>query len=99
MSAAHCFEGVKEGVVLLGMINIAEAKTRIKITRSNIKIHEGYYGNDTFSSNDIAIVVLPEEIELNSHVDIIHLPDPKNSFVGEMTIMAGWGKVTPSNLN
>ncbi|EFA10698.1 brachyurin [Tribolium castaneum] len=93
LTAAHCGVGVTEALVTLGAHKVFETEdTQVKITSKEIKVHEEY--DDNLIVNDIAVIKLPQPVNLTDSIKTVALPnktDVNNTFVGTTARISGWG--------
>ncbi|KAF7267629.1 chymotrypsin-like isoform X2 [Rhynchophorus ferrugineus] len=99
LTAAWCVSGADSVEVILGAHNISEVEeTQVRLNSSTFVIHEEY-DPDTHL-NDIAIVVLPEEVALTDAIQLIATPslgDILKSYSDELGQVAGWGRFDDSS--
>ncbi|XP_044265456.1 brachyurin-like [Tribolium madens] len=93
LTAGHCGDGATEVQVTLGAHKVFETEdTQVKMTSKEIKVHEEYDGG--LIVNDIAVIKLPQPVNLTDSVKIVALPskiDVNNTFVGTTARISGWG--------
>lgn len=77
--------------VILGAHNIKiQEKTQVHTIGGKIIIHELY--NTTSFENDIALIKLPEPVELNDFIQTVKLPSRgHNDYTNERVTSVGWG--------
>ncbi|KAJ8918109.1 hypothetical protein NQ315_011566 [Exocentrus adspersus] len=98
LTAAHCIFSASYVEIILGAhnVNIQEA-SQLRVTSSNIIIHEGYMIPDRHS-NDISLIKTPEHIVTNNYIQIVRLPQADagayENFVGALS---GWGTTSLSS--
>ncbi|GLV36568.1 uncharacterized protein CBL_07936 [Carabus blaptoides fortunei] len=85
--------------VILGAHRIDEVEdTQTRIISTDVIVHEDW--STTFMRNDIALIKLPQEVELNENIALVKLPsraDEHNDFTGETVTISGWGTISDSS--
>ncbi|KAJ8913217.1 hypothetical protein NQ315_016160 [Exocentrus adspersus] len=97
LTAAHCTVSASTVNVRLGAhaFNTNEA-TQVRVTSTSVRNHASY--NSQTISNDIAIVLLPSAVTLNSNIQVISLaPASSGNFAGSSALLAGWGRTSDSS--
>lgn len=97
VTAAHCVEGAKRTVVVLGAHDLF-SKDNIDVVKyivnaSSIKVHPGF--NIRIAHLDLAVIHLPEPVSLSKAIQTIKLPSgylSDESFAGEIGTVSGFGK-------
>lgn len=97
ITAAHCFKkGTKpfQYKVYLGKYHqsLSENDAGEKMVRiRKIFVHERY--NDKPNNNDIALIMLKEQVHYNDYIRPVCLPDVKSSIItGQTALVTGWGE-------
>uniref|UniRef100_A0A1L8DQJ0 Putative trypsin-like serine protease n=2 Tax=Nyssomyia neivai TaxID=330878 RepID=A0A1L8DQJ0_9DIPT len=103
VTAAHCFFDVynrqvkpEDVLIILGQYNLKRPQdqgTQIVYPES-VNIHPKYQKLNKIDS-DIAIIVMPERIRFTTYIRAACLwkgPEDKNSIVGRLGFIAGWGR-------
>lgn len=95
MTAGHCADGATYFDIMAGAHDVRAANEphRVEITSYEGFTHPNW--NPDNLEGDIALVRLPEKIQLNDYIRPACLPpaeDESNGYVGELTTPVGWGK-------
>ncbi|XP_017775144.1 PREDICTED: transmembrane protease serine 9-like [Nicrophorus vespilloides] len=94
LTAAHCVEPGKFIDVILGAHKVLqEEPTQIRVTSEDLIYHEDW--SMLTLRNDIALIKLPQSVELNENVQLVKLPtraQAEQTFAEENSIASGWGK-------
>ncbi|XP_044735541.1 brachyurin-like [Chrysoperla carnea] len=98
LTAAHCAKGVSNFTVILGAHNVKENEPTQQVFQTTEKIVHPQWPITQFKlTNDIALIVLPQDAELNENVQVIRLPSRSqvnNQFISVEGTVSGWGKDT-----
>ncbi|KAJ8982905.1 hypothetical protein NQ317_004559 [Molorchus minor] len=92
LTAAHCVDSLVGPVeVVLGAHNVRDDEaTQVRVTTSSINIHPGW--SALTLRNDLALIRLPNEVELSDNIQPIALAsDTSNTFEGHEATASGWG--------
>ncbi|XP_018563533.1 brachyurin [Anoplophora glabripennis] len=93
LTAAHCATVISTVEIILGAHNLtADEDTQLRLTASEIHVHEQY--NRTDYQNDIAILRLSETVTLNDYIQTIKLPsrsEVNNTYENTVVTSTGWG--------
>lgn len=101
LTAAHCLK-YEEGTVKLEMLHIVvgdhsdEEDTHEQVVEAmRIIIHEDYYVDPTgIPINDIALIVLKEEITLTAEINVVTMPTAAAQYdTGTTVTVIGWGVI------
>jgi chymotrypsin len=100
LTAAHCPIGSTSTQVILGahqLTAVEPNQQRRTVPASGYRIHESYIA--TTLTNDIAILILPTAVTLNSFVVRTVLPTAfvNDLFVGDQATISGWGRISDSS--
>ncbi|XP_037908903.1 brachyurin-like [Hermetia illucens] len=97
LTAAHCAIDSLYIDVYLGaqnVLNLTEpGRINVRVYAENIVVHNGF--NPTVIANDIAILRLPEPVDISDTIKPIKLPsfdDAAINFAGTVVVVSGWGK-------
>ncbi|CAD7082535.1 unnamed protein product [Hermetia illucens] len=97
LTAAHCAKGADYIDVYLGAKEIRnleeEGRLNLRVNASNIVVHAAY--NATDIRNDIAILKLPQTVNISEQIKPVDLPsysDAAQDFSGRSVIASGWGR-------
>jgi len=91
ITAAHCADefAVTQMQVVTGQLSLAEKEKTEQIRKVKSKhVHPLWDANRAV--NDIALLVLEEELEFNEFVGPVEIPSEEDSFEGSATV-SGWG--------
>ncbi|XP_068629132.1 chymotrypsin-2-like [Battus philenor] len=91
LTAAHCTIGKtpQTMTVVVGTNSLLAGGYHYPIEK--IIVHEQYDGN--LIKNDVSLIKLSNEIEFNSHVQPIQLPE-KDTEAGAELLLSGWGRLS-----
>ncbi|KAJ8918110.1 hypothetical protein NQ315_011567 [Exocentrus adspersus] len=98
LTAAHCTFSASYVEIILGAhyLNIEE-HSQLRVTSTNIIIHEGYMRPDRHS-NDISLIKTPNYIVTNNYIQIIKLAQADaGSYDGYIGALSGWGTTSDSS--
>lgn len=102
VTAAHCLDGeVTKAFVILGSEFSSDNGTdqqHFVIDKSALTLHPDYTSNPT--TNDIALIKLPNKAVFNDRVQPISLPtrsEQNETFAGELGTIQGFGKTENNN--
>lgn len=92
VTAAHCSDGpVSSFSIVAGDLdNGVDEGSEQTIAVEDVRIHENY--DDWEISNDIALMVLREPLQLNEYVQPIALPEAGHLATGD-SVVSGWGSI------
>ncbi|GLV34375.1 uncharacterized protein CBL_00302 [Carabus blaptoides fortunei] len=93
LTAAHCVDKMETIEVILGGHRIKEYEnTQVRMNCTEFIVHEDW--SPTWMRNDIALIKLPELVQLNDNIQPIHLPSKSENrkFEGHIVTVTGWGK-------
>ncbi|EDL77053.1 testis-specific serine protease-5 [Rattus norvegicus] len=94
VSAAHCIQGNKEYLVMLGSSTLQPSGSpwALKIPVGDIIMHPKYWGQN-FIRSDIALLCLETPVTFNKYIQPICLPEHNfNLKVGMKCWVTGWGQ-------
>jgi len=95
LTAAHCMDGAGFVEVVMGAHNIRENEASQVTKRStDFFTHENW--SSWLLTNDLALIKLPEAVELNENIATVSLPSSDVS-VGTTVTPTGWGKPSDSS--
>lgn len=97
ITAAHCAVEAAHFQVHLGaqsFKNLSEPG-RVIIETGTKVIHPRY--NPTFASNDVALIKLPQPVNLTDRIQPIKLPRTQEKFQGVKVVASGWGLQSDSS--
>ncbi|KAJ8912488.1 hypothetical protein NQ315_014588, partial [Exocentrus adspersus] len=99
LTAAQCTVSASYVEIILGAHNInIQEPSQIRVTSSNIIIHEDYMKPDNHS-NDISVIKTPSHIVTNNYIQIVRLAQQDDgSYEGYVGALSGWGRASDSNL-
>ncbi|KAK4885192.1 hypothetical protein RN001_001463, partial [Aquatica leii] len=91
LTAAHCVETVKTAKVIVGAHNLQnDEPTTQTFNSTRFIVHEEW--SMLFKHNDIALIILEQNIEFNDNVKKIELPvDGETVADGQEATVSGWG--------
>ncbi|KAJ8912541.1 hypothetical protein NQ315_006612 [Exocentrus adspersus] len=93
LTAANCLKGRTDPVeIILGAHNITnpDEDGQVRINSSSIKIHPDWVQGRPI--NDIALIKLPEPVELGDFIQTIKLSqDNSTNYEGQDAVISGWG--------
>ncbi|XP_072379817.1 chymotrypsin-like [Diabrotica undecimpunctata] len=96
ITAAHCVDGATSIEITLGAHNLKQVSPgQITVNAASWKQHEKY--DRSTIDNDIAVVILPNEIPVSPTINYSKLPsktDVNTDFVGDNARVSGWGVTT-----
>merc|ERR1712212_406691 len=94
LTAAHCMDGASFVDVVLGAHDItANEASQVSVFSTDFFVHEDW---DSFNIvNDLALIKLPQKVELNEYISTVSLPSSYVS-VGTTVTPTGWGKPSDS---
>lgn len=96
LTAAHCQPGMFGSlVVVVGEYDLQGKSSRLKPIIRKVKrmiIHRDY--NPSNFDNDIALLELESPYQIQPHVVPICLPEKDEEFIGQLAMVAGWGKLS-----
>ena len=102
LTAAHCLERTINTQVILGGHNINTVKEvgqqRQIVQQSGYRMHSQY--NPQILSNDIATLILPNEVIFDQFIQPSVLPsgdELNNLFVGDLATVSGWGRYSDTS--
>ncbi|KAJ8912555.1 hypothetical protein NQ315_006627 [Exocentrus adspersus] len=93
LTAAHCIENIYGPVeIVLGAHSIRQHEdTQLRLAASNIVIHPEW--DSSLIRNDVALIRLPQPVQLNENIQIIDLAhNSDSSFEGDQALASGWGR-------
>ncbi|KAJ8918116.1 hypothetical protein NQ315_011573 [Exocentrus adspersus] len=98
LTAAHCTISASYVELILGAHNPSiEEPTQIRVTSTNLIIHENYTKPNKHS-NDISLIKTPEYIVTNSYIQIVELADADaGGYDWSVSVLSGWGSTSDSN--
>ncbi|XP_062542075.1 collagenase-like [Armigeres subalbatus] len=91
LTAGHCTQGATSFEVTLGAVDLDNVSEdgRIILTATEYYRHEKY--NPLFAANDVAVVRLPEPVQLNERIQPVKLPSGSDSYADRRVVVSGWG--------
>lgn len=94
LTAAHCLSGAKKVKVMLGITNLRnnDGATNLILTNTNDFYTHPFYVPEPIAWNDIALIRLPEPIELTEHIQKIKLPADCRSNENVDSVVMGFGR-------
>jgi chymotrypsin len=100
LTAAHCPENTQSTQVILGahqLTAVEPNQQRITVQPTGYRMHENY--RRLTLANDIAILILPSAVTLNSFVVASVLPalGTTNNFAGQLATVTGWGRISDAS--
>ncbi|XP_050305833.1 brachyurin-like [Anthonomus grandis grandis] len=98
LTAAHCIDQATETQVILGHHVIQEAlNTHQVIVSRRHYVHPGW--NPNVLQNDIALIKLPNKVDLNNPtIEIIQLASKRSSdFANANAVLSGWGRTSDAS--
>nr|AYV99595.1 venom polypeptide [Dolopus genitalis] len=95
LTAAHCLLNSNGGMIYLGAHNRSKptenGRAMVKVWKSNYILHENY--DDFLHTDDIALIVLPQKVQLTDKIKVINMPQSsKFDVTGRIAIVSGWGR-------
>ncbi|KAJ8918117.1 hypothetical protein NQ315_011574 [Exocentrus adspersus] len=101
LTSAHCTISASYVEIVLGAHNPKiEEPTQLRVTSTNIIIHEDYTKLGRYSNNDISLVKTPQHVVTNNHIQIIDLAQTDDgSYEGSSAILSGWGTMSDSSVS
>ncbi|RZC35781.1 brachyurin-like [Asbolus verrucosus] len=92
LTAAHCGELSNTIEVRLGAHRVRDDEpTQIRVNSSQVIVHPDW--DRLTLQNDLAIIRLPEAVELNENINVVRLPtDTSNDYLNDVATASGWGK-------
>nr|AYV99570.1 venom polypeptide [Dolopus genitalis] len=97
LTAAHCLYGGISGEIYLGATDLSRdepGRIVINVPKENLYVYENYIPQQI--RNDIALVKLPQRVQLNEYIQIVNLPrrsQMAESFIKQIGWISGWGKL------
>ncbi|KAJ8961659.1 hypothetical protein NQ318_021256 [Aromia moschata] len=90
LTAAHCAVIAREITVVMGTVELdTEVETQVIMNASDIIIPDDY--NASLYDWDLALLKLPEPLELTEYIQPIKLAEGDYSYAGELSVVLGWG--------
>lgn len=84
------FNSATDIVVVLGVHNLtAQEDSRLALNTSTYVVHQNWTSRTL--QNDVAIIKLPETLELNSYINVVPIASGVDSFTGDIGRCLGWG--------
>ncbi|XP_022218702.2 chymotrypsin-2 [Drosophila obscura] len=92
LTAAHCLQEPSSELhhvtVYVGSVEVQESEPFV-VNKNATIVHKQF--NRKIVANDIGLIKLPKDLKFNARIQPARLANPKESYIGKMAIISGWG--------